>query len=197
MGSFCPLFTEISIIEVPPLRGGEDWKEWRTARKWASRRTSRKTKSNASFDPQTRPQPCCIVHSNEQLPKSTSHCTNRHKLDFVPASVKEFSLSALPGHCKNVIALGVPKGKFVKANFGSCSFEWTIQHGCGRVWGRRKHSTSFYGSFFSTPTFKRSAILSNFLLLLVGGTSIIDILVNNGQNDPIFHKETNRHTRDK
>ena len=31
----------------------------------------------------------------------------------------------------------------------------------------------------------------------VGGTSIIDISVNNGQNGPIFHKETNRHTRDK
>ena len=35
------------------------------------------------------------------------------------------------------------------------------------------------------------------LLLLVGGTSIIDISVNNGQNGPIFHKETNRHTQDK
>ena len=32
---------------------------------------------------------------------------------------------------------------------------------------------------------------------LLGGTSIIDISVNNGQNGPIFHKETNRHTRDK
>ena len=30
-----------------------------------------------------------------------------------------------------------------------------------------------------------------------GGTSIIDISVNNGQNGPIFHKETSRHTRDK
>ena len=32
---------------------------------------------------------------------------------------------------------------------------------------------------------------------LSGETSIIDILVNNGQNGPIFHKETNRHTRHK
>ena len=43
--------------------------------------------------------------------------------------------------------------------------------------------TWFYGSFFSTTTFELSAILSNLLLLLLGGTSIIDISVNNGQND--------------
>ena len=46
---------------------------------------------------------------------STSHCTNCHKLDFVLAPAKQFSLSALPNHCKNLITLGVPKGKFVKA----------------------------------------------------------------------------------
>ena len=85
-----------------------------------------------------------MVHSKEQLPKlshhpiyigineqnfhtfqpfslrkmrgSTSHCTNRQKLDFVLAPAKQFSLSALPGQCKNLIALGVPKGKFVKAH---------------------------------------------------------------------------------
>ena len=47
---------------------------------------------------------------------STSHCTSRHKLDFVLAPAKQFSLSALPGHCKKLITLGVPKGKFVKAH---------------------------------------------------------------------------------
>ena len=83
--------------------------------------------------PQTRPQPCSMVHSNGQLPKlsyhlfyiginernfhtfqlfllwkmrgSTSHCTNCHKLDFVLAPAKQFSLSALPGHCKNLTAV--------------------------------------------------------------------------------------------
>ena len=64
-------------------------------------------------------------------------------------------------------------------------------------WGRRKRSIWFYGSFFLTTTFELSAIISNLLLLLEGGTSIIDISVNNRQNGPIFHKETNRHTRDK
>ena len=33
-------------------------------------------------------------------------------------------------------------------------------------------------------------------IYLVLRSSIIDISVNNGQNDRIFHKETNRHTRD-
>ena len=39
--------------------------------------------------------------------------------------------------------------------------------------------------------------MGSFWRYQLGGTSIIDISVNNGQNDPIFHKETNRHTRDK
>ena len=38
------------------------------------------------------------------------------KIQNFGALTKQFSLSALPGHCKSLIALGVPKGKFVKAH---------------------------------------------------------------------------------
>ena len=95
-----------------------------------------------------------MVHANEQLPKlshhpiylainernfhifqpfslrkmrgSTSHCTNRHKFDFVLAPAKQFSLSAFPGHCKNLTAvLYCLPDSISKLNMGSL-FDWLI-----------------------------------------------------------------------
>ena len=57
---------------------------------------------------------------------STSHCTNRHKLDFVLTPAKQFSLSALANHCKNLTAVlyCLPDSNS-NLNMGS-PFDWLI-----------------------------------------------------------------------
>ena len=53
--------------------------------------------------------------------QSVSHVKAGRKLDFVIAPAKQFSLSALPGHCINLIALGVPKENI---EYISLTSEW-------------------------------------------------------------------------